>query len=292
MTPHPRAGSGLAVLGTQWGGGLVLAQDDVSGLARVDPFTGEAFGLPLPAVAGTRRFDPGYGAKKDKPDLESVVALESAAGHVVWAFGSGSTPRRERLAVVRAEAPMSGHFVELSGFYDALRHAVGDSGGEVRTLNIEGACVAAGSLVLFQRGNGSEGRGPATIRLSLAAFEDYLKGGSVPAIDAVDYHDLGHVDGVAWGFTDADVMLDGTGRIAWLGAAEASPDTYADGEVLGSIIGILGGPSARIVEADGSPFIGKAEGLAMKPGGAWIVVDPDDPESPAELLDIALEGAW
>jgi hypothetical protein len=292
-TPHPRAGSGLATLDAHWGGGLVLAQDDVSGLARVDPLTGDAFGLPLPAIGGLRRFDPGHGAKKDKPDLESVVALESAEGPVIWAFGSGSTPRRERLAVVRAEAPMEGHFVTLNGLYDALRHAIGDdSGGEVRTLNIEGACVAGGSLILFQRGNGAEGRGPASIRLSLAAFEAHLKGGRVPSIDAVDYHDLGHIDGVAWGFTDADLMADGSGRVAWIGSAEATANTFDDGKVLGSVFGILEGPSARIVEADGRLFTGKAEGLAMKPHGAWLVVDPDDPDAPAEILEVALEGPW
>lgn len=292
-TPHPRAGSGLVSLSGHWsGGGLVLVQDDVSGLARFDPQTGQAESIVLPPIAGTHRFDPGFGAKRDKPDLESLVEFIDGHDAALWCFGSGSTPRRERIAIVTPDAPTTGHFIDLAPFYARLRELIGDPGGDVSGLNLEGACIARGELVLFQRGNGGGDAGlvgPATFHLSARAFRDHLGGGPVPEV-TVRGHDLGLIEGVAWGFTDADALPDG--RIAWIGAAEASPDTFDDGEVLGSVFGILDGPSVRIVEADGRPFLGKAEGLAMKPGGAWIAVDPDDPGAPTEVLELELTGAW
>jgi len=30
----------------------------------------------------------------------------------------------------------------------------------------------------------------------------------------------------------------------------------------------------------------------VRPGRAWIVVDPDDPEQPATLLEVELVGPW
>ena len=99
---------------------------------------------------------------------------------------------------------------------------------------------------------------------------------------------LGDCDGVPLGFTDADLHGD---RIWWLGSAESSPNTYDDGAVAGSAIGMLDGPSATLCHPAGNRFLGKAEGLALiSTTRAWVAVDPDDHEQPAELLAVSLHG--
>lgn len=272
-TPHPRAASGLA----RWGADLALVQDDACAIARVDPRDGRAEALALPAIAGHVRFDPGFGDKRHKPDLESLVAV----GDALWAFGSGSTSARERLAIVPVAPGAPPRFVALPAFYSALRDHPGFAGG---ALNLEGVAVARGRLWLFQRGNG--GAFPALCHCALADFADHLAGGPVPALGPAFRVALGTLDGVPLGFTDA---AHHDHEVWWLASAEASPDTYDDGVVVGSAVGridadgrVLG--RASITEADGTPFRGKAEGLALDGDHAFVAVDPDDPERPAELL--------
>lgn len=278
-TPHPRAASGLA----RWGAALALVQDDACTLARVDPRDGLAEAIVLPALGGHRRFDPGFGDKRHKPDLESVVAI----GDALWAFGSGSTRARERLAVVPCERPEAASFRELADFYAALRGHPEFAGG---ALNLEGVAATDEHLWLFQRGNG--GAFPAVCRCRLDELARHLAGGPVPVLGDAKRVALGAIDGVPLGFTDG--ASDARG-VWWLASAEASPDTYDDGVVVGSALGRLDGDGrvtarALITEADGTPFRGKAEGVALDGDRAYVAVDPDDPERPAELLVVDLGG--
>jgi hypothetical protein len=58
---------------------------------------------------------------------------------------------------------------------------------------------------------------------------------------------------------------------------------------------VIGGDVVRAaaLEIDGSPI--KVEGFALAPGSArraWIAIDPDDAERPAQLCEIELTGPW
>ena len=75
-----------------------------------------------------------------------------------------------------------------------------------------------------------------------------------------------------------------------MAAAEASPDAIADGQVLGTSLGVLDDdPHYWLIQAeDGAPLRDKVEGLL---GGAsddeWLAItDPDDASRPAELLTL------
>lgn len=270
---HVRAGSGLA----WWGEKLAVVQDDTRSLALVEPASGA---VELLSFGGT-----GADAKRDKLDLEALVA----AGGELLAFGSGSTERRE--VIVRLRPGSAAVLCPAPALYGLLRDTTAFSGSE---LNVEGVALLGGDLVLFQRGNGKPARGlepvNATGRLDVAALRAYLDGaGPPPELRDVQRHELGDVRGVSLTFTDAAAHA---GRSFYLASAEASPDAYHDGVVVGSALGVLGeGPPTALTDAAGHPFTGKAEGLAIASEAlAFAVLDADDPEVPAELCRVELEG--
>jgi uncharacterized protein DUF6929 len=109
--------------------------------------------------------------------------------------------------------------------------------------------------------------------------------------------ELGTIEGVRLGFTDAALLPDG--RSVFLAAAEDAPDAIADGPVSGSVVGLLE-PSAdgvgarwtRLVGGDGRPSPYKVEGVAIDRDvrGGWLLTDSDDPRVPAMLLKVELRG--
>lgn len=298
---HVRAGSGL----TWVDGRLVVVQDDAHFLALVDPERGTVVSVALPpGPGGARLFDDLRGTKRLKLDLEACLALEDRGEQVVLALGSGSTERRQRVAVVRGlpGAPRA-ELVDAAAFYEELRRTTAFAGSE---LNVEGAAPDGHDVVLFQRGNGAP-RGDllpvdATARVDRAALLAYLREPATrppPPLRDVRPWLLGRLEGVRLTFTDATRGPDD--RPWFLAAAEDSPDTFRDGPVVGVVVGVIEAARgvtwarwARITER-GRPFAAKAEGLALDPrdpSRAWVVVDADDLTAPAELVEVRLEGAW
>lgn len=283
---HVRAGSALAWLGGQ----LVVVQDDASFFALLD---GDATrDVPLPSHDGARQFDDARGNKARKLDLEAALALGDGT---ILAFGSGSTPARERIATLGPDGEAT--LVDASALYAALRAERAFAGSE---LNVEGAARLGERVVFFQRGNGAPvgGLAPrnATAWLALADLLAYLAGGAVPALADVEAYDLGEIDGVRLTFTDGAARGE---ALLYLAAAEASPDAVRDGPVSGVALGVLDprgeGPRYALLEEGGARFTGKAEGLAFDPGAkarAYVVIDRDDPSAPAELCTVELSGPW
>ncbi len=287
-----RAGSGV----TWWQGRLAVVQDDAAFIALVDPETGLADAIALPSTDGVRQFGSDRGNKRLKPDLEAVLTLPDGR---LLAFGSGSTPARERLLLLGVDG--SPRWVDAAPLYRALREARAFSGSE---LNIEGAMVRGDGVCLFQRGNGATVDGVAPVNAtvvvslaelltSLARWEQGLDAAS-PALGEVRAYDLGSVAGVALSFTDATPWSAAhPGRIAWIGAAEDSPDTYRDGECVGAALGWIE-PDGSVAQAplrtiDGALFTTKAEGLVFDrddPSVAWVVCDVDDPTRPSCLCRV------
>lgn len=280
---HVRAGSALAWVGER----LVVVQDDASFFAVWDGRS--VTGVPLPSDAGVRRFDDARGNKAAKLDLEAAVALKDGT---LIAFGSGSTPARERLAILAPDGQT--RLVSLPRFYEALRADRRFSGSE---LNLEGATLVGDAICLFQRGNGAPASGglpcDATARVPVDALLAHLAGGPVPALEDVEQYELGEVAGVRLTFTDGAASGE---TLYYLAAAEASPDAVRDGPVAGVALGVLGAtPRFAILEDRHGPFTGKAEGLAFdprEPQRAYVVVDRDDPDVAAELCTVALIGPW
>ncbi|HEY5925571.1 MAG TPA: hypothetical protein VIV11_27990 [Kofleriaceae bacterium] len=285
---HVRAASGMAWLG----GRLAVIQDDAAFIAYVGG--GEVSALALPRGAGgRRRFEVGLGNKMEKLDLEACVAVPrmepggftpTGEADELWAFGSGSAPAREKIAVIGYATRIH----DAAPLYRRLREELESD------VNIEGVALVADALWLFHRGNTStDDRGPAVVRLARAELACWLAGeGPVPEIKASERYDLGAVHGWPLGFTDAVAV---GARVFYLAAAEASPNAIDDAGVVASQLGVIDGDTVRACELliDGAPA--KAEGLAFdpkQPNHAWLAIDPDDVDAPARLYEIALEGPW
>ncbi len=276
-----RAASGLCWFGDE----LCIVQDDTSFLALYS----EARGLrcmALPRGAGARRrFEEGLGNRLDKPDLEALVSVPTPRGPRLLAFGSGSLPLREVVAVID---PAGGRaeFIGMMTFCQRLRDALELGPDE---LNIEGAALIGDRLRFFQR------HPSATVDVDVQAFVDWLfDAGEAPCplLGNRRSYDLGARHGVPFGFTDA-AALDAE-RIVFCAAAEDTDDPVEDGAVRGSLIGIIEGGEVSVTEiadAQGNPLALKAEGIAVDPaqsGRLWLVHDADDAETPAELCIVEL----
>lgn len=156
--------------------------------------------------------------KPEKSDYECITQDENN----FYIFGSGSTPIRNRLAVV-SKKDLSVTLQSLDSFYGSLK-ITGSVDDE--NFNIEGAIVFNSSLFLFNRGNGPQ-RKNGIFEISHWQKEEKRR---------VYFHpvQLPAIQNSAFGFTDAIMVED---KIYFLAAAEAVASTYEDGEILGSIIG-------------------------------------------------------
>jgi hypothetical protein len=296
---HVRSGSGLAWVP----GGLAVVQDDANFIAIHDPRSGRTGAITLPAgEAGLRQFDDIRGNKRYKLDLESCLTLEGRDGTILLALGSGSTSRREHVVMVdrwEDHAPRV-RLVSAPDLYQALRNEASFAGSR---LNIEGAVRVDNSVRIFSRGNSAPRRGTpsvnATCDLDLDTLLAYLRAPMkvAPPTPALPVHyQLGTIDGVRLGFTDAlawgDAML-------YTATAEVSADATQDGPVSGSAIGVIdpGGTVrwAPLTDTRGELLVAKVEGLAHVPGapaGLYIVLDNDDPAAASELCRVELSGPW
>jgi hypothetical protein len=298
---YVRAASGLTWVGDR----LAVIQDDASFLALVDPETGLADAIPLPAGAdGVRQFDDGRGNKARKLDLEAMTLVPSTDGVLLAAFGSGSLAPRETVVLVSFGAASTPGAVShaASAFYAGLRGAAGFAGSE---MNLEGAVYVDSALKLFGRGNGAVvgERRPTNascdvIWTDLQAHLENPSTVSPPTPRDIVQYDLGSLEGVSLGFTD--VTRGGGESILYVAAAESSPDVTRDGEVHGSVLGVIqpDGSTARwtpLCDEQGHRVRSKIEGVVRDKvfdDRVFAVVDSDDYTRPAELLEVALSGPW
>lgn len=300
--PFVRAASGIA----WFGGELAIIQDDASLIALVDPHTMRVRAIPLPAdIHGLRQFDKSRHNKKDKLDLECCFVMEEGGASTLFALGSGSSKKRETIVRVRSieqGGARVGYDVQTTlaqAFYAALRATTEFSGSE---LNLEGAVVQGSELVLFQRGNGAPRHDllavNATCQIKLDDFLHYLddtEHAPVPALRLVRRYDLGSIAGVPLTFTDA-AQAEGD-DLLFLASAEGSPNTVDDGEVVGTVLGLIARDGSITLmplsdEGDG-PCRDKVEGVVLDledASRAWLVIDSDDATQPALLLDVRFEG--
>ncbi len=276
LPPHVRAASALRRFDDR----VVIVQDDVNAFAvRGHDGVVRAVLLP-PNASGERVFDDTLGNKAGKLDLEACVVLPN---RLFVAFGSGSTPEREKLAVWSSGEPPT--VVAATALYRELRAAA--AGGA--RLNIEGAVVRGPRLELFHRGNDVRGSGMNAIaEMSCDEVERWLAGSrTVPRVARVTTVDLGSERGVPFGFTDA-VAIDEE-RVVVLACAEDSASAICDGPVLGCRVGLLAAETLRVVDvrdASGARSKLKLEGIEKRPESRTefdVVVDVDRPSAPAML---------
>ena len=309
MPAHVRAASGLAAVGDR----LAVIQDDAAFIALVDPQTGVADALVLPAGAdGVRQFDDARGNKQLKLDLESIVGWSNGNMTTLAAFGSGSLQRREVVVLVELHATALDarwaitvsaiDVFEASTFYSMLQQSADFAGSD---MNVEGALLVDGTLRLFSRGNGAtrDDRQPldASCDVRWHALLAHLRDPSLvpaPSPQRITQYELGLLEGVRLSVTDVCACPSGT---MFCAAAEESPDARRDGAVRGSVLGVLPTDShlrgrwTPVLDEQRRPFTGKIEGVYLDPrreGHVFLTVDCDSHAQPSELLEATLAGPW
>lgn len=220
--------------------------------------------------------------KKEKPDLEALVllpSLQTGSLGTLLALGSGSRSNRFAGAMVRldasGDAAGAAESVDLEPLYRSIA-------ARVDRVNVEGAFVAGGELVLLQRGG--TGAANAAIRFEIDPVMAWLASGGALALapPAVQEIDLGDTDGVPFSFTDG-AALDG-GDWLFSAVAERTDDAYDDGPCVAAMLGIAD-RSGRVRAMHRLIPVRKVEGVSARAvGGAvevHMVTDDDDPSLPA-----------
>ncbi len=279
--PHLSSASGLALVGHQ----LYIVADDENHLARLDASDVAASPMVLTRFApGTLPADR-VARKAAKRDLESLIVFPPAdhcENVLLVAWGSASRPPREFAYVFAlgdhgdiTAAPVK---VSLSELCIPLRRRYGE-------LNLEAGFVRGEHVHIFQRAHGGQ---PINghIRFDARAMRGWLRGAITNAPRPLDMGDmdLGSIDGVPLGITDAAVSPDG----GWIfsAVAEDTADAYTDGACVGSVIG-RADDQDRVQGFERLQGAPKVEGLAFAAHHRlWIVTDADDPASASELLEL------
>lgn len=179
--------------------------------------------------------------KQDKLDLESITQH----GNQIIILGSGSTEKRSTMFTLDLSTDAL-QTQDLKPLYQKLKTV---SELNDTQFNIEGAIYANETLVLFQRGNSEESQNGIFI---------------VPnnQKDNISYIPitLPTLDGIETTFTDAILVND---KIYFLACAENTASTYEDGEILGSILGIMHAPTLEIIDITLLSDHQKFEGITL-----------------------------
>lgn len=282
-TQHPRgqahlsSASGLVLVGRH---GYVVA-DDEHHLARFDLHDPVASPLRLIGFADGTLPGDAKQRKKLKPDLETLIHVPGEQGLLVG-WGSCSRPQRERAFVfaLDGDGAMVGAANELSltALCEPLRKHFGE-------LNLEAGFVQGDRLHLFQRAHGGQPLNGHVI-YPAGAMDAWLRGIAAmpPEPLAIEAIDLGRVDGVPLGITDAAALPGGGWTFS--AVAEDTSDAYADGACVASIIGVMDDRN-RLLHQERLPGGPKVEGIAFAGGERlWLVTDADDPLKASELLEM------
>jgi hypothetical protein len=179
--------------------------------------------------------------KKEKLDLEAMTSH----GNQIFIFGSGSTANRNVMFSLNLENDTL-QKNDITNLYNHLKDIAELADDE---LNIEGAICANKTMLLFQRGNGENNKnGVFIIPDDTTKPQHYI------------YIPLPKIGNVPATFTDAILIED---KIYFLAAAEDTTSTYLDGEVLGTIFGVLHAPDFSLISYEIISTKNKFEGLTL-----------------------------
>jgi hypothetical protein len=171
--------------------------------------------------------------KSKKHDFEAMTALNWEGDSALFIFGSGSKNNRFQGVLVKINnalnPTMDTQKFDLTDFYSLILEKAKLKEGE---LNIEAAAVLGDRLFLFNRGKNK------VISLKVKHFIDYLSDTRETIKIKVKTIDLPEIDGIRAGFSGATAD-EKFQRIVFTASVENAADWVADGQVLGSFIGVL-----------------------------------------------------
>lgn len=177
--------------------------------------------------------------KPEKADLECMGQLSINGYKHLLILGSGSvSPQREKGFLIKLPTNYNRkHLVweiNVKSLYNLLRSHDEVSADE--RINLEGLAFGEENVYILNRGNGT-GSYNVVLSFNKVEFIEYIQGHTegvpFPSVRKVD---LPEIKGIKSGFTGADFF----DQQFWITcSAEDTPNAYDDGEVKGSMMGIL-----------------------------------------------------
>lgn len=280
--PLPEIPSGSAI--EQYDGSWLIITDDALHFYRI-----YADGTPLDSIRLAHV--PGMAARRIpkpvKPDYEAAISATISGEVCLVAFGSGSLRPQRDSAIIIKLADKSQQLISLADLYSAMRAQAGLTEAD---FNIEAAALHGNTLLLINRGTNHvfcmDWTEALAYLISKTATPKIKS--SVLSLPKRDSFNAG-ISGAC--FLDARHVL-------FCASVEATADWIADGEVLGSYIGIIGLDDKGVANLisiapvhgiNGQPVTDKIEGIGMpdrEKQTVLAIVDNDDGSS--QLLTIRL----
>ncbi|WP_238250766.1 DUF6929 family protein [Capnocytophaga cynodegmi] len=163
--------------------------------------------------------------KKIKPDFET---LEMISENELVVFGSGSkSPQRDVFVRVLLNENSTIESYSITEFYEYLKRFPLLANTE---LNIEASAFSDGFLYLFNRSNN------VIVKFDYQDFLSYLKTGNLPKIE-ISRISLPEIEKFEAGFSGATFKE--KSQIIFTASVEATDDAYNDGEIIGSLVGVI-----------------------------------------------------
>lgn len=217
--------SGIALVDSTY----YVVGDDSPFLYRLDRQFSQTWKL---ALFDTTGFATGRLPKAVKPDLESIAHFTYGRDNMLLLPGSGSGEMRNRAFLVNLTDKMQVQELDFSRLYTFLKRVLRfETEGD---LNLEGLAMDNTYTYLLQRALGASTN--MLLRFDTQAFKQFLMNkGNLPAV-AVYHFELPQVGGHKTGFSGAYTL---GSQLFFTASAEDTPNAVADGEVIGSIIGVI-----------------------------------------------------
>ncbi|MEE9348526.1 MAG: hypothetical protein V3U80_00600 [Flavobacteriaceae bacterium] len=172
----------------------------------------------------TDKLDFGTFRKKDKPDFETIEIISNTEMIV---FGSGSkSPKRD----VFIHLKNGKHKIHsMTPFYNELKNLDALQGYE---LNIEGSAYHDGHLHLFNRGKN------IIFTFFYSDLMAYFKNENSFPQPKITLYNLPKINGISYGFSGA-TAFQYKPYLLFTASGENTKNAYDDGEILGSIVGVI-----------------------------------------------------
>lgn len=216
------SGSGLAMDRDS----LYIISDNTPYFYKLSLATGKFRKVPIAGYTAEEHLLP----KKTKHDFESALTARIQGKNCLLAFGSGSSPRREKLLLAGVDNDNEQRIVPLFYLYSALRERYQLS---KEALNIEGAALCNERLFLFLR------KKNLVISMDWRDFEAYLLAPSEKNIPKTEsqHIQLPKHAGIIAGFSGVTEV--NNSKLVFCASLEHAPNHIDDGPIYGSYIGTI-----------------------------------------------------
>lgn len=205
--------------------------------------------------------------KPIKPDLESVATVTDDGVDFLVVLGSGSKLKTRETGFVVSDSGAVVRETDMQAAYTELKSAA-----RINELNLEGFAVDDDDVFLLNRINGG---GNFLFRIDSQQFRDYMFGRAT-TLGVVETFSLKlpEIAGFEAGLSGADFWRD-RNSILFTASVEATGNSYDDGQILGSFIGVIDINSLRqetlndvtaasyLVQADDKPVLTKIESIVI-----------------------------